>query len=167
MARYQRDFMGIPADPRESRGDDPNYGRGYRGMRMRGGPVQAAYGRYRQLHADDLGTMGGFYGQFDRGEDPRLSGHRPGVEDGGLRDARYDRHLLHEYNSTSQRLRGEPRGRDSDEVRSLQKRARMPDAHGGERFGYSNRGYSSGGYSQGWAYGPMRGAPRSEPRRLR
>ncbi len=42
---------------------DPNYRRGvYLGERMRAGEGQAAYGRYRLRHADDLGGYGGFRG---------------------------------------------------------------------------------------------------------
>lgn len=85
MARYQDDFeqwgtRPVLANP-GARGRDPNYrGGGYQGERMQssqGG--QAAYGRYRQLNANDLQGYGGsegVYGGYDRNYRPERQGGR-------------------------------------------------------------------------------------------
>ncbi|MBV9774580.1 MAG: hypothetical protein JO040_11555 [Gemmatimonadetes bacterium] len=140
MARYDEDnrrrsFRGFSLRPEEIRGEslDPNYSGGeYRGMRMgQGYEGQAAYGRYRQDHARDLGGNGGYQGrrppqEYDprdgtyrrslpRGYDQqyeswgRWQGYDPGVQRGYDREQRIvenggvrpDNCYLHDYNANS------------------------------------------------------------------
>lgn len=167
MARYAYDYQGIPARLRYDNGMDPNFRGGYRGMRMTGGDWQAAYGRHRLHHAGDLETAGGFYGRGLRGEYPRMRERLPEeTAGGGTRDRRYDRDLLRQFNANSVRLRGEGRGSEERgaEGREVDRPRRQ---RGGNEFGYTNRGLSESGYSQGWARGPMRGAPNRAPDRAR
>lgn len=65
MARYEHDFMGIPADFGQDWGNrpgglDPNYRDAYRGQPMRtDDPRRAPYVRHRLRHWEDLGGQGG------------------------------------------------------------------------------------------------------------
>ncbi len=61
MAQFEHEFMGIPAFFTKESGLDPNYRAGYQGLRTEGGSWQADYGRYRFMHADQLGGEGGAY----------------------------------------------------------------------------------------------------------
>lgn len=151
MARYVDEYQGIAARDMRARGMDPNFRGAYGGMRMQGGPYQAQYGRYRMRHPGDFEGSGGLLGAGER----RISrgGFDPG--NGGVRNLRYDRELLHDFNANSPALqRGV--GRDLEPRRPVP-RAVAPWSRPG-RAGYSNRGISDGGYSEGWAWGPMRGA---------
>ena len=165
MARYVDDFQGIIGHDLPGRGMDPNYRGAYGGMRMAGGGYQAAYGRYRLGHAEDFGGSGGFRGRYGGATGPgigRPRGGGPGRYDrewsgGGVRNIRYDRELLHEFNANSPALRRGGRY-DMEHLRPLP-RGVAPWSRGrGERPDYSNRGVSDAGYSEGWAWGPMRGA---------
>lgn len=164
MARYYDDFQGIIGHDLPGRGMDPNYRGAYRGMRMGGDRYQAAYGRYRLSHADDFGGSGGFRGRYGvhpapRGGWPARQGRElfeQGRGGGGVRDLRYDRELLHEFNANSPSL--ERGGRyDRGHLQPLPRGA-APWSRGRGQMGYSNRGMSDAGYSEGWAWGPMRGA---------
>lgn len=61
MAHFEHEFMGIPAFFTRDSGLDPNYRTGYQGLRTQGGSWQADYGRYRFMHADQLGSEGSDY----------------------------------------------------------------------------------------------------------
>ena len=62
MARYEKEFWGMPGEFTESRGLDPNYRDGYHGMRMVGGNGRAAYGAHRWAREGDLEREGGYRG---------------------------------------------------------------------------------------------------------
>jgi hypothetical protein len=151
MARYVDEYQGIAARDMPARGMDPNFRGAYGGMRMHGGPYQAEYGRHRMRHPGDFERWGGAMGAGER-RMPR------GAADwrGGVRDIRYDRELLHDFNANSPALQRGRGGRDLEPRRPLP-RGIAPWSRPG-RAGYSNRGISDGGYSEGWAWGPMRGA---------
>lgn len=161
MARYVDEYQGISAHDEPPRGMDPNYRGGYGGMRTRGGHGQAAYGRYRMGHADDLGGERGPFGMYggrgmytgeyeagydrpaprgyDRGYQGR--GYDRGWQGGGVHGYADDRMVWGRGPGYDRDMGGPPRGHE---------RGYWP--------GYSNRGLSRGGYSEGWAWGPMRGA---------
>lgn len=74
MGGYDRDhrglMRGLPVEPRRYDDDlDPNFRGGrYHGQRMRQGrESQAAYGRHRLYHREDLGRFGGFEGRYSAG----------------------------------------------------------------------------------------------------
>lgn len=178
MARYVDDYRGIIGHDTAARGMDPNYSGGYRGMRMGGSGYQAAYGRYRLEHAEDFGGSGGFRGRsgpaslagggrtraphgvarYDREmEARRAHGYDSGWESGGVRDLRYDRDLLREFNANSPGLRTGGRY-DREHVRRLPHGVAPWSRGRGNWEEYSNRGLTDAGYSEGWARGPMRGA---------
>lgn len=161
MARYTDEYEGITGGFRPPRGLDPNYRGGYHGMRMEGGPEQAEYGRYRLRHRDDFQGVGGFdggYSGYYGGRRERSApDHYPEREWGGLRDPRYDREFIRDFNANSPVLRRG--GRYGSEM----ERGRGPDdapgrTHWGYDPRYANRGLSSSGFGEGWARGPMRGA---------
>ncbi|MEX2571150.1 MAG: hypothetical protein WD737_07570 [Gemmatimonadota bacterium] len=162
MARYEREFMGIPAEFTEARGMDPNHSGHYRGMRMGSGQGRAAYGAHRLVHERDLGTEGGFAGLHGRSDDARARPFDPRWNDhGGVGDPSRRGRLLHDFNANSPMYaRPSPRPRYGRELerreRFLLERAWLPSRQ--YRPGYSNRGMTEGGYSEGWARGPMRGA---------
>lgn len=168
MARYVDDYRGIIGHDVPGRGMDPNYRGGYEGMRMRGGPSQAEYGWYRALHPGDFAGAGGSGGFGPRrgplGLPPAEARMGPtrgpqgphGWGEGGVRNSRYDRELLHDFNANSPALARE-RGRYDLEQRRPLPRGVSP-WRTANRPGYSNRGMSDAGYSEGWAWGPMRGA---------
>lgn len=168
MARYVDDYQGIVGHDVPPRGMDPNFRGVYGGMRMRGGRGQAEYGRYRLQHPEDFGGSGGFAGRYGahgvapgrRREVPREPGVGYGREwgSGGVREIRYDRELLHDFNANSPAL--EPRRGPYDvDTRSRLRRGVAPWSRGpGGHPWYSNRGISDAGYSEGWAWGPMRGS---------
>lgn len=170
MARYEHEFMGISGDFERGRGMDPNFrGGAYRGMRMRGSPSQAAYGRYRRTHADELGGEGGFRGQSARqgyGDQYQPGYRQPPVgwryDDsyrggGGVHDVRYDREFMRDFNANSPLFRGEGHARESYE-RDFRERGGHPvERDSWPKGRYANRGLSSSGYSEAWARWPMRG----------
>lgn len=92
MARYDEDhrwrsYRGFSMRPERMEGEslDPNYRGGeYQGMRMdKGYAGQAAYGRYRQDHARDLGEYGGYRGMQPPQEyNPRDGTYRRGMPRG-------------------------------------------------------------------------------------
>lgn len=163
MARYEREFFGMPGEFRESRGLDPNYVDGYHGMRMGGGYGRAAYGSHRLMRERDLETEGGYYGTL---RDPRSPG---GAYDPRWMDPRWERsdsghspydarRAIQDFNSHSPEFAGPPprlrydadvRGRDLEPSWGPQRSFRR---------GYTNRGITDAGYSEGWARGPMRGS---------
>lgn len=167
MARYVDEYVGISGHPEPPGGRDPNFRGRYRGMRMGAGPGQAAYGWYRWRHADELGGNGGFAGRSRRGERGAEAygtyPSRPRTYDwelggGGVRDARHDRQLVHDFNANSPALRGEgrPQGRYGVDYRE---RGSHPVPGPTEnRFGYTNRGLGSAGFSESWAPSPGRGS---------
>jgi hypothetical protein len=170
MPRYSSDYGGIPANPSENRGMDPNHRNGYQGMRMYGGPRQAAYGWHRWTHERDLETSGGFHGRHEgtpgesRGQfgRPRYDqDHRGG---GGVHDLRHETRYLRDYNADSIRFREE--GSRAGERQQRERSNR--DAVAGDRVrrrgydtgfsrGYGNRGLSDGGYSESWTPSSARG----------
>ncbi|MEX2584360.1 MAG: hypothetical protein WD766_13915 [Gemmatimonadota bacterium] len=160
MARYEREFSGMPAYFRGAQGMDPNYVEGYHGMRMQGGRGRAAYGAHRYQQREDLGTEGGYGGIHGRGgaeRYPRL--HPEWEESGGVRDPYRNRGMMQDFNSRSPSFARPPSryDREIDErQRFLPERQWMP--RGTYRPGYTNRGITDAGYSEGWAFGPMRGA---------
>lgn len=169
MARYERDFMGISANFEQARGMDPNFrGGAYGGMRTRGAPTQASYGRYRQAHADEMEGQGGPWGYSGRrGYGGDYQGYRQPptgwrYDDryrggGGVHDVRYDREFLRDFNTESPAFRGEGHARASYE-RDYRERGGHPvnrDSRPATR--YANRGLSTSGYSEAWARWPMRG----------
>jgi hypothetical protein len=167
MARYIHDYRDISGEDLPARGMDPNYRGRYRGMRMQADPGQGAYGWYRWRHAGDLGENGGFggrgYPQDERVRYDRDFGARRFYDwemhgGGGLRNPRYDREFLRDFNSESQAYRGEGRheGRYGVDYRE---RGGHP-VHGDPRyrFDYGNRGLASGGFSEAWQHRPGRGS---------
>ena len=169
MARYEHEFQGISAEPMDSRGMDPNYRGGrYRGMRMRGGPDQAAYGWYRWRHADELEDAGGFRGasgpfrRLAAGYDRDHQGLRMYDwelrQGGGVHDVRYDREFMRDFNADSSLFRDEGR-REGRYGRDYRERGGHPVARPDtNRFDYANRGLSGSGYSESWAPRPGRGS---------
>lgn len=176
MARYVDDYRGIIGHHTAPAGMDPNYGGRYRGMRMDGSGYQAAYGRYRLEHAEDFGGSGGFRGRSAwapvsgggrRGGTPagaryarELEGagrYDTGWGTGGVRDLRYDRELLREFNANSPALQRGGRY-DREHLRRLPRGVAPWSRARGNWEEYSNRGVTDAGYSEGWAWGPMRGA---------
>lgn len=168
MARFVDRYQEISGHHEPPRGMDPNYRGRYRGMRMGAEPGQGAYGWYRWRHADELGGNGGFPGRSPGAKQGRHDAYdshlrRPRSYDwelggGGVRDARYDRQLLHDFNANSPALRGEgrPQGRYGVDYRQ---RGSHPIPRPTEnRFGYTNRGIGSAGFSESWAPSPGRGA---------
>lgn len=161
MSRYNREFMGISGHPERPGGADPNYRDGYSGVRMRGGPGQAAYGHYRWRHQGDLGFERGVpmhrYG-YDYDLMPVDYGHaRRMPNGGGVHDVRYDDEFMRDFNAESPLFRGgswrQRRGGGAPGEQS----GRTPPYDTGYRPQYGQRGMSSSGYSQPWARGPMRG----------
>jgi hypothetical protein len=160
MARYEREFSGMPALFTSPRGLDPNFEDGYGGMRMSGGRGRAAYGAHRFGHRYDLETEGGFGGihggSAQRGyrRDPAWEAH------GGVVDPYMGRRPLDDFNAMSPRYAGPRRYRyDSgmdDRQRHLPEPRWTPSR--AYRSGYTNRGVTDAGYSEGWAFGPMRGS---------
>lgn len=162
MARYTDEYEGITGGFRQPRGMDPNFRGGYQGMRMGGGPNQAEYGRYRMRHPGDFQGSGGYqggYGAYYTGEGGRYAAdYRPEWHGGGLRDPRYDRGLMHDFNANSPMLRSY-RGRYGRDMERPRHAGEAPGStHQGYDPRYANRGVSSSGFSEGWARGPMRGA---------
>lgn len=165
MARYSHEFMGIRGDPRDTRGMDPNYRGGYRGMRMHGYDDQAAYGWHRWTHDEDFEGSGGYMGRSNPPERAMYEGgyRRPrgaydrGWGGGGARDPRFVRDF--NANSPVVRYGGDyDRPRYGEEFRRRNAPQPRPGHFQGERFDYANRGINSGGHSEGWAWGPMRGS---------
>jgi hypothetical protein len=146
---------------------DPNFRGGYyRGDRMRSyDEEQAAYGRYRATHAEDLGGYGGFRGVYaDPDFDPLggASGHAGGriyespwrPYDRGYQDheARYGWDLT-PGTAELQQGRGRGRGRELPPRRGPRELPRgggmdasreLRRGDGFNRYG----GYSSGGFSE-------------------
>ncbi len=161
MARYEKEFMGMPANFEGASGLDPNFGDYYRGMRMGSDGRRAAYGAHRLVRRQDLGTEGGFFGRFGgrpggaRDYDPRWE------RDGMVHDSAEDPGLLHHYNANSPRF-AEPHGDEEAHRRAERNEKMLPEpawmARRAYNPRYSNRGVSDAGYSEGWAHGPMRGA---------
>lgn len=174
MARYIDEYRGISGHDEPPHGMDPNYRGGYGGMRMGGHPGQAAYGRYRMGHGDDLGGANGAFGMYPgrgmytgeyeagydrpghRGYEPNWHGGgydrgvRGGRGGGGVHGWRDDRMVWGRGPGYDQGMGGRTQPGRYD--RSMFGHDR------GYRPGYANRGVGSGGYSEGWAWGPMRGA---------
>jgi hypothetical protein len=149
---------------------DPNWEDGhYHGMRSAGGPWQAAYGRHRLAHREDLRGVGGFEGRYGRpaggfardgllrleaarAEERVAPGPwryddalRGGAQDGGVRE---DMRYLRQYNSSSRELRD-----GGDDRRSFGWAER---AHRGEHYPDDGptRERDYGGYNRaGWAAG--------------
>lgn len=181
MTRYDRDFgpRGLNMGPHWGNRDDPDpnwRGGHYHGMRMDpSGRYQAAYGRYRQDHARDLGGYGGFDGRHDSGPgrwdreglyhdpfDEERHHHRYGAygprrpvsrpydrpyrEDGGVRG---DNRYLRQYNAHSPELRrGYDRGYGYAEGPDAPP-MRGVDARGGRTREREYGGYNTGGFSDG------------------
>lgn len=172
MARYVDDYHGIVGHDTSPDGMDPNYRGRYRGMRMGGDRHQAAYGWYRLQHPNDFGGSGGFRGRTPAGNQHRLGrgdrydqGARGGPsvrydadwQSGGVRNLRYDRELLRDFNANSPAL--QRAGSYDDEHLSRLPRGVAPWSRGrGGWLGGSNRGITEAGYGESWAWGPMRGA---------
>lgn len=159
MARYQRDYEGIPADMRGGRGMDPNHrGGDYRGQRLQGEPGQAEYGRYRAQHQRELEPYGGFRGSHaPRGYDRDYArGGRAGYDwgyrgGGGMRDPRDPEYLRH-LNANSPNVRYGMRPRYDDDT---PRRGRYDEGVRLRRQGepgpdYSGRGLTRGGFGQPW-----------------
>ena len=169
MARYVNDYRDTSGDPLPPSGMDPNYRGRYRGMRMGADPGQGAYGWYRWRHAGELGPAGGFAGRplpggrgYDRGYD---RGYQAGRfydwelhGGGGLRNPRYDREFIRDFNANSQMFRDEGRreGRYGTDYRERGGHPLPRDTR--DRFGYTNRGLSSSGYSEAWQHRPGHGS---------
>lgn len=169
MPRYERDYQGIPARLDENRGMDPNHRGAYRGMRMRSGPGQAAYGWHRWTHEQDLETSGGFrgtHGGGPAGSQDRFRNSRPrydrDLQGGGVaHDWRYDTAYLRDFNADSIRFRDEGwgQGRGRNDTAGGRSAAGSRDAYdSGFRWKGANRGMSEGGFGEPWTWGPMRGA---------
>lgn len=117
MARYEHDFMGIPADFGQDWGNrpgglDPNYRDAYRGQPMRtDDPRRAPYGRYRLRHQEDLGGQGGFGGEYGpRGydRDLRLEASR-GYDREHRPTRQHPREYLRDFNAHSPAFEEHPR----------------------------------------------------------
>lgn len=180
MARYVDEYQGIYGRGVHG-GRDPNYQGGYYGMRMHAGRGQAAYGDYRFQHRHDLGGgNGGFAGRYEqeygygreyqagRGRGPgRAGGYDAALlrEGGGVRDPRYDREYLRDFNAHSPALhRGQGGyGGGYDRAYSAEggwsQRGGHPafEQREGYRQEYGNRGLSSSGYAQPWVGSPRHG----------
>jgi hypothetical protein len=172
MSRYMKDYGGIPAKPFANQGMDPNHRNGYQGMRMYGGPRQAAYGWHRWMHERDLEMNGGFHGRHEglAADSPGRIGRPPRRYDqdlrggGGVHDLRYETQYLRDYNADSIRFRDEGArggGRQererSDRDAGAADRSRRRGYDTGFSRSYGNRGVSDGGYSDSWNPGSMRG----------
>ena len=162
MARYVHDFRDISGDPLPPTGADPNYRGRYRGMRMGADPGQGAYGWYRWRHAGELGRGPGNDQGYVRGYDGGYQARRFYDWElhggGGLRNPRYDREFLRDFNANSQAFRDEGRreGRYGGDYRQRGGYPLPRDTR--DRFGYTNRGLSSSGYSEAWQHRPGHGS---------
>jgi hypothetical protein len=144
---------------------DPNYRGRYRGMRMQADPGQGAYGWYRWRHAGELNESGGFAGRaFPRGGGYDREFGRDRFYDwemhggGGLRNPRYDRGFLHDYNANSPAFRTEGRT-DGPYGIDYRERGGHPIPRDTRyRFDYGNHGLASGGFSEAWQHRPGRGS---------
>lgn len=154
MARYFDDYRGIVGHDLPPRGMDPNYSGPYGGMRMSAGRYQAEYGRYRARHPDEFGPPEAFV-HGGRGGYAPVPERTRGRGDGGVRNLRYDRELLHDFNANSPAL--QRRGRYDREQRRPLPRGVSPWARPG-RPDYADRGVPQAGYGEGWAWGPMPGS---------
>lgn len=157
MARYERTFMGIPAESSRPAGFDPNYGERYLGMRMRGGDGRAAYGAHRLVRRDDLGGRGGFYGTHGHHHPRSVRPFDPDWERiGGVRDSFREQELIRDFNANSPAF--EPRGRRESDSRSMDHpSARRWNVRNGMEPDYGNRGVVEAGYGERWAQWPIRG----------
>jgi hypothetical protein len=158
MARYEREFVGMPAEFRDSHGLDPNYRNGYHGMRMLGGYGRAAYGNHRLYHERDLEREGGFPGSRGaaRGfqpDDPRL--YDPSWE---MRDRDHSpyqaRRAMHDFDSRSP-MYADPKMRGGYDA-GYGGGPRPEPAWSPRRFvrpGHPDRGFTDAGYGEHWMRG--------------
>ena len=170
MARYVDEYQGIYGRGMDG-GMDPNYQGGYYGQRMHAGRGQAAYGDYRFHHRRELGGNGGFAGRYDREygygreyEAGRGRGMGRGGYDaamlrdgGGVRDPRYEREYLRDFNAHSPAARGYDRGYAAQGGWRQQAGGPATGQREGYRPMYGNRGLSSSGYAQPWVGTPRHG----------
>lgn len=153
MARYEYEFNGITARFVEPDGLDPNYRRGYGGMRMRGRDGRAPYGSHRLTHPIDLDGSGGFGGIHEERGGAAREGWDWGEGQGHFGQRRQER--LRSFNANSPGLEGGyASDRDRRERRAPERTWAVPRTY---RPGYSNRGMPDPGYSEAWARFPMRG----------